>query len=210
MRHNTPILYSFRRCPYAIRARMALHYSEINVEHREIKLSDKPDAFLSISPKGTVPVLQLADGAILEESMDIIEWAINQHDPEDWRLTKLCHLQEEAYNLIRLNDTEFKLHLDHYKYADRYPEHEMKYYREVCEKYLGTYNNLLSRHAFLADTCISVADVAIFPFIRQCAFVNKSWFDKLPYTHLQNWLAIMLNSDIFKSIMVKHEPWDSF
>ena len=207
MCYQTPILYSFRRCPYAIRARMALYYSEIDIEHREVKLSDKPSALLSISPKGTVPVLQLTNGSVLEESMDIIKWALNQYDPEDWRVTKNHHMQNTLYDLINLNDTEFKPHLDHYKYADRYPEHGMNYYREICETYLNTYNHVLSKHDYLVGSCISVADIAIFPFIRQCAYVDKNWFDQLPYAHLQKWLAIMIDNNIFRSIMVKHDLW---
>jgi len=207
MPDKRPILYSFRRCPYAIRARMALYYSGISLEIREIELSSKPDAFIKVSPKATVPVLQLNNGDILEESMDIMQWALSQYDPDDWSLNNDKNLRSSAENLININDELFKPHLDRYKYADRYPENKVEHYQQNCEKYLKKHNQILSQHAFLSGDKITIADIAIFPFIRQCAHVDLMWFNQLPYPYLQNWLRSFLDSDIFISVMNKYPIW---
>jgi glutathione S-transferase len=199
-----PILYSFRRCPYAIRARMALTYAGVPVELREILLRDKPASMLTASSKGTVPVLVLPDGSVLDESYDVMRWALNHHDPDHWCEATLA---AETNALIDQNDHSFKAHLDRYKYADRYPEHPMEYYRTQAEGFLQILETRLTTTRFLLGEKISIVDVGIFPFIRQFAFVDKDWFDRAPYPNLQRWLANFLESDIFLSVMEKHAVW---
>ena len=201
-----PILYSFRRCPYAMRARMALAYSQQVVEIREIVLRDKPKSMLELSPKGTVPILILNDKNLLEESLDIMHWALTKHDPENW-LPKSKTINIEMLNLIKLCDGEFKVHLDHYKYADRYPDHSTSDYRQLGEGFLKILNQQLSTHIYLYGQKISLADIAIFPFIRQFAHVDKAWFDQSEYEHLKMWLAHHLASEYFLCIMKKLPQW---
>jgi len=193
---SLPILYSFRRCPYAIRARMALKYSGIAVEIREVKLSNKPQEMLNYSPKGTVPVLILSNGDVIDESLDIMLWAMSQHDPNNWQL-------EGFKQLIDENDSVFKQHLDKYKYSMRYPEHSTEYYRQQGEVFLQQLEQSLEKHKYLLCDQITIADVAIFPFIRQYAHVDKQWFDQTPYRQLQTWFDEFLQSDLFNAVMKK-------
>ena len=199
-----PILYSFRRCPYAIRARMALAYSGFEVELREVWLRDKPDAMLEASPKGTVPVMVLADGTVLDESIDIIWWAVRQNDPDGWIQEELV---EQTHALVDKNDFVFKKNLDKYKYWDRYPEHSKEHYRADCEVFLKKLENLLEKQRFLFSPELTLADVAVFPFIRQFAFADKPWFDQAPYPGLQAWLAFFIESPLFTNVMDKHAFW---
>ena len=198
-----PVLYSFRRCPYAIRARICLHYASITVELREVFLADKPEAMLALSSKGTVPVLQLADH-VLDESIDLMYWALSQSDPDDWLRQEL---QQQTLSLIEENDGSFKTHLDHYKYWDRYPAEPQAFYRQQAEQFLGRLEGLLETNSFLLTDAPTVADIAIFPFIRQFAFVDKHWFDQAPYGHLQRWLDYFLNSRLFTATMDKSPAW---
>jgi glutathione S-transferase len=202
-----PVLYSFRRCPYAIRARMALRYSGIPVQLREVVLRDKPQALLQCSPKGTVPVLVLPHGTVIEESRDIMAWALARHDPDDWLLAHDPGLLDTANALMDANDFSFKAHLDHYKYAERYPGHSQVHYRAQGEVFLRELDTRLTRHSYLLGAHLSLADVAIFPFVRQFALVDKAWFDASSYTHLQQWLENFLDSALFKGVMAKHAPW---
>jgi len=201
-----PILYSFRRCPYAIRARLAIKISQIQVVLREVVLADKPHEILALSPKGTVPVLVLDNSKVIDESMDIMMWALNQNDPDRWILNNKDK-QDETNALIVVNDTEFKQHLDHYKYADRYPENTMEYYRQQAQSFLQQLEEHLSQTTFILSDHLSMVDMAIFPFIRQFAFVDKSWFDRLPYKNLQLWLEYILTSNLFTQVMMKKEQW---
>lgn len=193
---SLPILYSFRRCPYAIRARMALKYSGIAVEIREVKLNNKPQQMLDYSAKGTVPVLILDNDKVIDESLDIMLWAISQHDSNNWRV-------EGFEQLIDENDNVFKKHLDQYKYSIRYPEHSKEYYRQQGEIFLQQLEQRLEKHKYLLCEQITIADVAIFPFIRQYAHVDKQWFDQTPYRQLQSWLNEFLQSDLFHAVMKK-------
>lgn len=195
-----PVLYSFRRCPYAMRARLALYYAGIKLELREVILRDKPAHMIQISPKATVPVLQLPDGTVIDESLDIMHYALTQNDPEGW-------LKEKSPNLIQNNDRDFKNALDRYKYPNRYPDEDCSDARDKCEAFFIELNNRLSSHIYLCADKITLTDMAIFPFIRQCANVDRSWFDALPYPYLQRWLQDRLESDIFAAIMTKYEPW---
>ena len=203
---SLPILYSFRRCPYAIRARLAIKISQVPVVLREVVLADKPHEMLALSPKGTVPVLVLDNSKVIDESMDIMMWALNQNDPDRWILN-IKDKQDETNALIVVNDTEFKQHLDHYKYADRYPENTIEYYRQQAQSFLQQLEEHLSQTTFILSDHLSMVDMAIFPFIRQFAFVDKSWFDRLPYKNLQLWLEYILTSNLFTQVMMKKEQW---
>jgi glutathione S-transferase len=196
-----PILYSFIRCPYAIRSRMALRYAGIDYELREVSLKNKPPEMLAISAKGTTPVLQLMDGQVLEESLDIIYWALHQDDPEGWRQFPL-NLLELGKNLILENDTEFKQNLDRYKYYVRFTEPQATY-RSQAETYLQSLDRLLQQHHFLLGDRPSVADIAIFPFVRQFAHVDLQWFDQSPYQALVKWLNFYKSNQLFLKIMEK-------
>lgn len=199
MKNFLPILYSFRRCPYAIRARLAIAYASIPVEIREVQLKQKPEQMLAISPKGTVPILQLPDGKVIDESLDIMHWALAQNDPDNWLDTG-----EESERLIRWNDGDFKYYLDHYKYAERYPELPGSYYRSECEKFLAELESKLSQATYLSGSHFSIVDAAIFPFIRQFAAVDSVWFQSSDYKFLNNWLNGLLSSNLFTSVMIKY------
>ena len=200
-----PTLYSFRRCPYAMRARLALAYAlaDHSLELREVILKDKPQALLDISSKATVPVLVLADGKVVDESLDIMSWALSENDPKDWLLAQN---QTEINRLIAQNDGDFKWALDRYKYADRH-EHSEEYYRKKAEVFLHTLEQQLQSSDFLMGDSISLADAAIFPFIRQFAHVDKEWFFSSEYKRVIGWLNVWLESDLFKSIMKKYKQW---
>ena len=200
-----PVLYSFRRCPYAMRARLALHFAQQAVEHREVVLKDIPQQMIDISPKATVPVMQLPDGTVIDESLDIALWALEQQDPSNL-LGSLAQLSD-MLSLINDNDNDFKGWLDQYKYADRYPEQTPEYYREQGEMFLEKLENRLSHHPYLFGVEIRLADIAIMPFVRQFAHVDKKWFDAADYPFLQNWLQSWLASDSFEGIMHKHPKW---
>lgn len=203
-----PILYTFRRCPYAIRARLAIAVSGVAVEYREIALRNKPQAMLAISPKGTVPVLQLVDGRVLEQSLDIMLWALARNDPQQW-LQGEKSLSDAARGLIDINDGSFKFWLDRYKYADRYPVYSSEHYRQQAEEFLRHLESLLGAQEYLLGTRLSIADMAIFPFIRQFAAVDKTWFAASSYVRLQKWLDDRLISDLFSEVMVKRDCWVS-
>jgi glutathione S-transferase len=196
-------LYSFRRCPYAIRARLAIAYSGQVVQLREIILKEKPIEMIQLSSKGTVPVLHLSNGEILDESLDIMAWALSRNDPENWLSDNIS----EMLTLIDKNDFEFKGWLDRYKYSDRFPDNTESFYREECEDFLVQLEQRLTNTHYLFSNKISLADMAIFPFIRQFAAVDKIWFDRAPYPQLQNWLGSLVNGPLFHSIMHKYPVW---
>ncbi|KAB0489608.1 MULTISPECIES: glutathione S-transferase [Pseudomonas] len=190
------VLYSFRRCPYAMRARMALRYSGVPLSIVEVSLKAKPEQMLAASPKGTVPVLVCADGSVIEQSLDIMHWALARHDPDNW-------LQPDCNELIEANDTTFKVLLDRYKYAIRYPEHPMAFYRAQGAEFLQRLEDVLTRSPYLAGPALSLADVALAPFVRQFAHVDRDWFAQAPYPHLNAWLERFLASELFSSVMRK-------
>lgn len=201
-----PALYSFRRCPFAIRARMAVSCAGLQVELREVVLREMPEQLLAISPKGTVPVLQLPDGTLIDESRDIMQWALTLNDPENW-MPQGDERQAGTAHLIDENDGPFKYFLDRYKYAERYPEASAADYREKCEAFLVELEGRLSVTANLLGEAVSIADIAIFPFIRQFAHVDKPWFDQTPYPSLQYWLAGFIASSLFADVMHKYSQW---
>jgi len=201
-----PVLYTFRRCPYAMRARLAVWCSGLAVELREVDLKHVPVELSRASAKETVPVLVLPDGNVLDESWDILLWALRCHDPDCWLGEDESHLIA-ADPLVEMNDYSFKEDLDHYKYADRYPEHPAQEYRSRGEEFLQELEEQLTMQSYLLGDRITLADIGLFPFIRQFAFVDKGWFDQAPYRHLQRWLDGFLQSDLFASIMVRHPVW---
>lgn len=197
------VLYSYRRCPYAMRARMALRYSGVAVDIHEISLKDKPQAMLSASPKGTVPVLLLEDGTVIDESLDIMRWALAQNDPEDWQRQTDSSARQLIVELITENDGSFKRALDRYKYAVRFPEHPPEFYRAKGEVFLTRLEHQLEQHAYLVDDHPSAADIAIFPFIRQFAGVDDAWFQTAEYRCLRAWLQGLVSGSLFLAIMQK-------
>jgi glutathione S-transferase len=204
---NHPILYSFRRCPYAMRARMALWVSGQVCELREVVLKNKPAHMLSISPKGTVPVLLLPDGRVLEESLEIMEWGLAKKDPHDWLKPDRDGLEETKKWIARC-DGDFKHHLDRTKYATRYEGADPEVHRQDAELFLATLDQRLGDSNYLFGSRLTFGDAAIAPFIRQFAFIDENRFDASPFPHLQNWLKRFLDSKLFNQIMDKYAPWE--
>ncbi|WP_063661359.1 glutathione S-transferase [Aliivibrio fischeri] len=193
-------LYSFRRCPYAMRARLGIVQSNKTVHLREIILKNKPEAMLQASPKGTVPVLITNKGKVIDESLDIMKWALEGSE-------LLLSATNEMFQLIRENDDIFKSWLDKYKYADRYPDYSEIYYREQGELFLNKLEQRLTTSPMLFSKQYSFADLAILPFIRQFAFVDIHWFRQSKYKNLQRWLFQFIESELFNSIMNKYPTW---
>jgi glutathione S-transferase len=199
---STATLYSFRRCPYAMRARMALRYSGIALNIVEVSLKSKPAEMLALSSKGTVPVLSV-DGRVIDESLEIMQWALARNDPQDWLLKDHPSAQQTRAALIEENDQVFKVYLDRYKYADRYPEQPMEHYRAQGAGFLQKLDERLQQHEYLAADHLSLADIALAPFVRQFAHVDRDWFAEAPYRHLQAWLQRFLESELFVGVMAK-------
>ncbi len=197
--HSKPVLYSFRRCPFAMRARLALAVSGTRCELREVKLGAKPALMLAASPKGTVPVLVRPDGGVIDESLDTMRWALAHHDPEGW-------LAHDDAALIAANDGAFKQDLDGYKYPQRHAGDPLAF-RERGLAFLREIDARLSAGGQLCGSRRGLADAAIMPFVRQFATVDREWFDSLPLAHLQSWLYGHLASDLFAAIMHRVSPW---
>lgn len=204
MTSSYPCMYSFRRCPYAMRARLGILFAELQVELREITLKNKPPQMLAISPKGTVPVLQLLDGTVIEESREIMIWALAQQDPQGLLHDAALH---DANVLIDKNDNEFKHWLDRYKYADRHLQMSQTEYRQKGEVFLQLLEELLTKNPYLLGKGITLADIGIMPFVRQFAHVNRDVFYNLPYPNLQRWLQDWLQHPLFLQAMTKFQPW---
>lgn len=203
---NDFIFYSFRRCPYCMRAHMGLKISGVKIELREVELKQMPAEILTITGKATVPVLILNDNNVIDESWDVLKWALLKNDPDNW-LGDNQKFVMQAEMLVETNDFSFKNDLDHYKYADRYPEHSVLYYRQVCEDFIEELEQMLSAHSYLLANQISIADIAIFPFIRQFSLVDKNWFEQSNYTHVRTWLNALINSPLFQKVFQKHALW---
>ncbi|AWW75193.1 glutathione S-transferase [Erythrobacter sp. KY5] len=204
-----PVLYSFRRCPYAMRARMALWIAGETVELREVKLAEKPPELIEASAKATVPVLVLPDGLVIDESIAIMRWALHRSDPEGW-------LSGDDADLIAEADGPFKHALDRYKYPVRYPDENDgdekafgQHHRAKGLAILEDWNERLGQTSQLCGDGRTLADIALFPFVRQFANHDRNWFDALDLPHLQRWLEGHLASDLFASIMPKFTPWKS-
>lgn len=197
---NRPILYSFRRCPYAMRARLAIASAGIQCELREILLRDKAPEFLEASPKGTVPVV-VDDGVVIDESYDVMFWALRQNDPEDW-----LSVSQSGLDLVAECDGPFKQALDRYKYPNKFGSYAEES-RAQGSVFLDKLDSILAENAHLGGERASLADFAILPFIRQFANTDRAWFDDQDWPHLLRWLNNFLESDRFKSIMDKHPKW---
>lgn len=199
------ILYSYRRCPYAMRARMALAYAGIDVEIREISLREKPSSMLAISPKGTVPVLRQGT-LVIDESYLIMRWALSQSDPDEW-LKK--ELEASIDQWVARNDGPFKKLLDQYKYPDRFPETNLSdTLSKAIELQLNPLETQLKQTPYIFGEKISLADIAIFPFIRQFMMVDPAKFDQLDFVAVKRWLNEHLESALFLKIMTRYPTWE--
>jgi glutathione S-transferase len=194
-----PVLYSFRRCPYAMRARLALAVAGIRCEVREIRLRAKPQAMLAASPKGTVPVLVLNHGTVLDESLNIMRWALDQRDPEGW-------LARDDAVLVAMNDGTFKQDLDRYKYPQRHDSDPFQH-RDAGLLFLRMIDVRLGAAGQLCGSMRGLADAAIMPFVRQFAAVDRVWFEAQPLPALRSWLTAHLESDLFRAVMLAVPPW---
>ncbi|MGE3348471.1 MAG: glutathione S-transferase [Ramlibacter sp.] len=196
-----PVLYSFRRCPYAIRARLALVCAGVAVQTHEVSLRDKPPALLALSPKGTVPVLHCPDGRVIDESLDIMRWALHRHDPAGW-LPRSDTPAQQA--LLAANDGAFKHWLDRYKYANRHPERSAADYRDdAAACLLVPLEAQLALSPCLGGATPGLTDAAIFPFVRQFAAVDAAWWSTAPWPHVRAWLDGWLASELFALVMRK-------
>ncbi len=182
---------------------MALLQARISVELREVELKNKPAALLEASPKGTVPVLVLPSGNVIDESLDIMRWALEQNDPDLWLLGN----PDDARSLITFNDTAFKKALDRYKYPARFDLENGLEGRRACDAFFRDLDARLQGQRYLSGADITLVDIALFPFVRQAALVDPAWFDGLPYARLQQWLGEHLNSRLFHAVMGKFAPW---
>lgn len=203
-----PILYSYRRCPYAMRARMALAYAGTDYEIREISLREKPQSMLLISPKGTVPVFQLPNGQVIEQSLEIMQWAMEQNDPKSWWNGQSEEARNNILQWIEVNDGEFKKLLDQYKYPERFPEDsQQETFERALELQLKPMEKALQKHDYLIGDQASLADIAVFPFIRQFYGVDEIRFDRANLKSLKKWLQEFLDSELFQSVMQKFPVW---
>ncbi|MDE0897304.1 MAG: glutathione S-transferase [Planctomycetota bacterium] len=202
---HDPIFYSFRRCPYAMRARLALAVSGQSCELREVALRARPQELYSASPKGTIPVL-VGDKRVLDESLDIMLWTLGNRDPKLW-LPANEQAREETERLIGACDGDFKHNLDRYKYSARHDPEKRDDYRESGAHFLRELNVTLAKSSYLLGHSRTLADQALAPFVRQFAFADKAWFDNQDWPHLEKWLDRFLGSPLFQRVMVKHPVW---
>lgn len=202
-----PVLYSFRRCPYAMRARLALAASGQVCELREVVLARKPVALLQTSAKGTVPVLIETNGHVIEQSLDIMLWALRRNDPQQWLTTPGVAL-EDMLQLVAQCDGEFKFHLDRYKYPNRYDLDDGTLHRTQGALFLENLNTRLSAHAHVLGAAPSLADMATAPFVRQFAHTDPLWFASQPWPALQTWLTQFEMSPTYSQVMLTYPPWE--
>jgi len=208
MQGDLPILYSFRRCPYAMRARMAIAASRQTCALREVVLRNKPPEMIAVSPKGTVPVLVLPDQRVIDESLEIMQWVLSRDDPEGW-LAPLKYDRDDSEALIAENDGPFKEALDRYKYPTRYENTDPLHCRTQGLAFLKKLNTRLLESAYLCGDVFTIADAAIAPFIRQFANNDREWFNVLDLPGVQNWLQTILESERFLGVMEKYPAWES-
>ena len=201
-----PILYCFRRCPYAMRARLALLSSSITCELREVVLRNKPPELLAASPKGTVPALITPEGQVIDQSLDIMLWALRQNDPEHWLPTKVAAFDAGMALLARC-DGEFKHHLDRYKYPQRYEGANKEASRLMAALFVVDLEALLTQNHYIFGSSLSILDAGIAPFMRQFAHVDAVWFASQRWPRVQAWLVAFETSDALKQVMTAHPPW---
>lgn len=202
-----PILYSLRNCPYAMRARLAIFKAQQQILLRDLVLSNKPAELIAVSPKGTVPVLVLANGRVIEESLDIMLWALQEADPDDLLDCQQAGALSDMLLLINEFDNNFKACLEAYKCAKRYQEHNIAECRAACQQYIQKLEQRLTKHTFLMSNKESLADIALIPFIRQFARIERQWYLQSPYPMVRQWLNRYLQSPIFTKVMAKHPLW---
>ena len=203
-----PIFYSFLGCPFCLRAHMALKYAEQKIILRKVELSNLPAEALAVSAHATVPSLVINEHEYLDESWDIVKWAVQQHDPENWLGNENEYLQD-AEMLVETNDYSFREDLKKYKNPDDYPEYPVEYYQLRGAEFLEELDEMLGENQFLLASHITIADIAVFPLVREFAMVDKAWFDKTPYSKVQSWLTHIIETDWFQDAMQKHEIWQS-
>ena len=182
-----------------------MYYSKISYEHREILLKERPKKLYQLSPKGTIPVLNLPDGKVIDESLDIMKWSVSVNDPDSWYVNNI----DRQLEIISINDKEFKMWLDRYKYHDRYPEYSVEYYRGKCEKILDNFEKILDSEKFLFSNNISLSDIALLPFVRQFSNVDIIWF-RNRFINLSGWMDELIGMEIFQAMMRKFEIWNPF
>jgi len=187
-----------------MRARIAIHISQQKCEIREVLLKDKPPSMMECSAKGTVPVLVLQSGKVIDESLDVIDWALNLNDPYNWKRSKDSGKTKE---LIKINDGDFKFHLDRYKYSKRYENEDPNFHREKCLTFIKMINEELKDSKYIYDNEISYIDISLLPFIRQFRIADNDWFDELPYENVKSWLSNFIDSKLLKSVMPKYDLW---
>ncbi len=215
-----PVLYSLRNCPYAMRSRLAIFRSKQAVELRDVVLTDKPPQMIAASSKATVPILVLASSKVIDESLDVMLWALGESDPNNLLRTDSSTNEsvssnqtmgaiklEDIRNLVALFDREFIPCLDAYKCAKRYHESNLQECRQACEVYIQQLEQRLSSHAYLIDDEESMADIALLPFIRKFAKVERQWYQQSPYLNLRRWLNRYLQSAMFNKVMAKYPLW---
>jgi len=214
LKNNTlPVLYSLRNCPYAMRARIAIFYAQQRVILRDVVLSNKPKAMLAASPKGTVPVLVLPNNKteeksqVIDESLAVMLWALTENDPDDLLQKYDPDNLTAMLKLITTFDSEFKTCLEAYKCAKRYHENTVKACRQACEVYIQQLELRLSQHDFLMSAKPSLTDIALLPYIRQFARVERQWYLQSPYPKLKQWLNNYLQSPMFTQVMAKNPLW---
>jgi glutathione S-transferase len=208
---SLPVLYSLRNCPYAMRARIAIYYAKQKVALRDLVLSNKPDEMLTVSPKGTVPVLvtELETGqtVVIDESLEVMLWALNESDPYNLLHNETPHLLSEMLLLISQFDHEFKTCFDKYQCAKRYHEDSLESDRKACEKYIADLEQRLQNNEFLISDKTSLADIALLPFIRKFSKVERQWYLQSPYPKLRAWLNNYLQSRMFSKVMTQYPLW---
>ena len=202
-----PLFYSLRNCPYAMRARMAIYASGQSVQLRELCLDSKPTDFLMASPKATVPVLVLPNGKVIEQSLEIMCWTFNVNDSDNYLISDNRDKQQQMLRFIELFDREFISSLESYRSAKRYHDENLLECRKACERYLQQLEQRLQYHRYLFSDNPCVADLAIIPFIRQLARVERQWYLNSPYPQLRNWLNGYLQSRMFSKVMTKYPVW---
>ena len=201
-----PILYSFKRCPYAMRARLALKLANIQCELREVRLNNKPKHMLEVSPKGTVPILILED-KVIDESIDIINWVLDQNNIFEGNISSEQIITTEA--IIDIFDNKFKYHLDRYKYSNRYENADKKFHQKKCFDILIDVEKLISNENWFFGNKLNKLDISILPFLRQFRIANPDWFDSLKeIPKIQKLLYNFLESNYLKQIMVNYKTWD--
>ena len=205
--NHPPILYSLQNCPYAMRARLALLLSEQSIVVRAITLKDKPQAMLKASAKGTVPVLVLADGTVIDQSIDIMLWALTQNDPKQLLHRDQPTTHKEIIQLVQRTDDEFKHPLEQYRAAKRYHRDSESHWRQQCEVFIAELEQRLTVNGYFVGKRASLADYSLIPFMRQFARVDRKWFATAPYPKVKAWLSTQLQSQLYARMMTKHQLW---